>query len=111
MQTKYPTISQKKFAEIIANNPIDTGLIYLENLIAEGNNNYFADGGKVTDFLTSGKICEYLKAKFNGGYSLNIQVGYIIVKPNNSSKQYYIGNEPQPKINPEAQNYQRLLML
>jgi len=103
MQTKttYPKISYRDFWHIIANNPPEQGLIYLENLIAEGHSNYFARGSedfpdseKVSDFLTTGKLCEYLKQKFNGGYDMAIYRGYISIKPHNISKFYYIGNEP-----------------
>jgi hypothetical protein len=76
-------------------------MIYLENLIAEGHSNYFARGSedhpdseKVSDFLTAGKLCEYLKEKLNGGFGISVYRGYILVKPDNRDKWYYIGNEP-----------------
>ena len=104
MQTKttYPKISYRDFWHII-NGSItpEQGMIYLENLIAEGNSNYFARGSedhpdseKVSDFLTTGKLCEYLKKKLNGGFDMSVYRGYILIKPHNSSKFYYIGNEP-----------------
>jgi hypothetical protein len=100
-KTTYPKISFYDFWHIINNNNPEQGLIYLENLIAEGNSDYFEEGSedhpdspKVSDFLRSGKLYDYLKEKFNSDFCISVFSLAIIVKPDNSSKYYYIGKEP-----------------
>ena len=99
--TKYPKISYYDFWHIIANNSPEVGIIYLENLIAEGTSDYFEEGSedhpdseKISDFLRSGIIYEYVKNKLKSDFWISVYIGCILLKPDNDSKYYYIGNEP-----------------
>jgi hypothetical protein len=101
-KTTYPKISFYDFWHIINDsNPPEQGLIYLENLIAEGNSDYFEEGSedhpdseKVSDFLRSGKLYDYLKEKLKGNFGISVYVGYILIFPDSGNKYYYIGKEP-----------------